>query len=404
MPAPVPAAEPERLAATRALRLLDTPPEARFDQLIHLASRIFDAPIAYVALVDDNRQWFKAKIGLHVDQTSRRASFCGHAIAGTGALVVNDTLEDPRFAANPMVLGYPFLRFYAGHPIAAAGRNVGTLCIADQTPRTFSSRDIETLAALASIVERELSLSQKIDTQLSQLELNQELLVAQSDLARLCGQLQAEKQRADALLLNILPETVATELKDKGSVRAIQYEAACVLFADFSGFTCVAGLCSPSELVRELNICYSRFDQIAARHSVEKLKTVGDCYLCVSGILGQTENAALNLLRAAFEIRDFVAVRQAQQLALGRKYWDVRIGLHTGPLVAGVVGLRKLAFDVWGDTVNVGSRLQSAAEPGRINASQAFLDSLGGWDGRIEPRGLIEVKGKGPMEMFWLEP
>ena len=162
--APVPAAEPERLAATRALRLLDTPPEARFDQLIHLASRIFDAPIAYVALVDDDRQWFKAKIGLHVEQTSRRASFCGHAIAGTGALVVNDTLEDPRFAANPMVLGYPFLRFYAGHPIAAGGRNVGTLCIADQTPRTFSSRDIETLAALAGIVERELSLSQKIDT------------------------------------------------------------------------------------------------------------------------------------------------------------------------------------------------------------------------------------------------
>ena len=105
--------------------------------------------------------------------------------------------------------------------------------------------------------------------------------------------------------------------------------------------------------MRELNICYSRFDQIAARHSVEKLKTVGDCYLCVSGILGQTENAALSLLRAAFEIRDSVAVRQAQQLALGRKYWDVRIGLHTGPLVAGVVGLRKLAFDVWGDTVNV---------------------------------------------------
>ena len=104
-----------------------------------------------------------------------------------------------------MVLGYPFLRFYAGHPIAAAGRNVGTLCIADQTPRTFSSRDIETLASLAAIVERELSLSQKIDTQRSQLELNQELLVAQSDLARLCGQLQAEKQRADALLLNILP-------------------------------------------------------------------------------------------------------------------------------------------------------------------------------------------------------
>jgi adenylate cyclase len=404
VPAPALESEPERLDATRALRLLDTPPEERFDQVVQLASRIFDAPIAYVALVDADRQWFKAKLGLHVEQTSRRASFCGHAIAGTGAMVVPDTLEDPRFAANPMVLGYPFLRFYAGHPLAVDGRNVGTLCIADQTPRTLCQKDLETLSGLARMVERELALCTQISTQRDQLELKEELLVTQSELARLCGQLQAEKQRADALLLNILPEPVASELKEKGSVRAVHYDSACVLFADFSGFTCIAGQCSPQDLVRELNICFSRFDQIAGRNSVEKLKTVGDCYLCVSGILGRTENAAKNLLQVAFEIRDFVASRQANQLSLGRKYWDVRIGLHAGPLVAGVVGLRKLAFDVWGDTVNVASRLESTGEPGRVNVSRAFLESLTDWNGRVEPRGMIAVKGKDPIEMFWLEP
>lgn len=149
--------EQTRLETLRSLNVLDSPAEERFDRLTRMARRMFGVPIALVSLIDENRQWFKSCIGLGASETSRDISFCGHAILGDGVFVIPNAIEDQRFADNPLVLGDPNVRFYAGCPLAVNGHKLGTLCIIDQRPRTFEKEDIEALKDLASMVERELA-------------------------------------------------------------------------------------------------------------------------------------------------------------------------------------------------------------------------------------------------------
>jgi len=228
------------------------------------------------------------------------------------------------------------------------------------------------------------------------------LLQQQELLGQLLEKVSEEKQRSENLLLNILPEAVASELKEGGVVRAMRFELAGVLFADFCDFTAISHTMSAHELVSELNECFSAFDRIAMAHGVEKLKTIGDGYLCVSGVPESRPDSLVSLARAALEIRDHIAVRRREKMAGGSPYWDVRIGVHCGPLVAGVVGLHKFAYDVWGDTVNLASRLESAGVPGRVNISDEFRAHLPA--GAVcEARGLVAVKGKGMVEMYFLD-
>ena len=155
---PVPANERERLQTLRDLDLLDTPAEERFDRITRIARQLFSVPIALVSLVDENRQWFKSRQGLDATETPRDISFCGHAIINKEPLIVNDALEDPRFADNPLVCGAPDIRFYAGCPIAAPnGLRIGTLCLIDQEPRSFDAEQVARLRELAMMVEDELS-------------------------------------------------------------------------------------------------------------------------------------------------------------------------------------------------------------------------------------------------------
>jgi adenylate cyclase len=228
------------------------------------------------------------------------------------------------------------------------------------------------------------------------------LLQQQELLGQLLGKVSEEKQRSENLLLNILPEAVASELKEGGVVRAMRFELAGVLFADFCDFTAISHTMSAHELVSELNECFSGFDRVVMEHGIEKLKTIGDGYLCVAGVPESRPDCLLSLARVALEIRDQIAARRRDKMAGGSPYWDVRIGVHCGPLVAGVVGLHKFAYDVWGDTVNLASRLESAGAPGRVNISDEFRAHLPA--GAVcDPRGLVAVKGKGMMEMFFLD-
>jgi sigma-B regulation protein RsbU (phosphoserine phosphatase) len=199
---PLPPDEAERLADLHALELLDTPAEERFDRLVHLAMAAFDVPIAYIALIDADRQWFKAKCGLAADQTGRDVSFCGHTILQRDALVVSDTHQDPRFADNPLVVGEPFIRFYAGHPLAGrAGTNVGTLCLADSRPRSLSSRELDALRSLARVAEHEIGL-------LDLVRMQRELLDARAELAATQLRLRRELADASAFVRSVVPEPV----------------------------------------------------------------------------------------------------------------------------------------------------------------------------------------------------
>jgi serine phosphatase RsbU (regulator of sigma subunit) len=197
--APIPLDEQERVAALRALKILDTPPEERFDRVTRLAAKLFDVPIAYVAMIDATRQWFKSKQGLKACQTPRDISFCGHAVLIDEALIVPDALADPRFADNPMVTGEPFVRFYAGQSLKSPdGRRVGTLCVVDRKPRDFSAQDHSILRELADMIERELGLVDIIKLQNEFLNTKQKLIESRAALAR-------EMTEASAYVASLIP-------------------------------------------------------------------------------------------------------------------------------------------------------------------------------------------------------
>lgn len=156
-PAPIPANDAERLRALRELLILDTPPEERFDRIVEFAASEFDMPIALISLVDRNRQWFKARVGLDACETSREISFCGHAIMQSDLFQVIDAMQDPRFADNPLVVGAPFIRFYVGAPlILPGGAAIGTLCLIDTQPREFDALDRGILGTLRDLLVAEL--------------------------------------------------------------------------------------------------------------------------------------------------------------------------------------------------------------------------------------------------------
>lgn len=385
----LPPDEADRLSALRALQIVDTPPEERFDRIVRIAAQVFHTPISYISFVEEDRQWFKARQGVCITGGPRSESFCGHAILGNEPLVISDTLKDPRFMYNPMVTGEMSVRFYVGAPIKSpGGLKIGTLCLMDTHPRSPSQAEINLLKELALLVEHELGLV--------------DLVVVQQRLLESQHQLAEEKNKSEELLRNILPHHVAEELKLNGRVSPVFHDEIGILFSDFTDFTRVAARMDPHELVEELNICFSAFDRITDEHRVEKLKTIGDGYLCVSGLTTGADEHSANLLQAAFDMRDFVANRHREKTAAGREYWHLRIGIHCGPAVAGVVGSRKFAFDIWGDTVNTASRLESSAEPGKINVSAHFFTHL---DGKVsaEARGALPLKGKGLVEQYFID-
>ena len=226
-----------------------------------------------------------------------------------------------------------------------------------------------------------------------------------SDLEQLVKErtveLMAEKKKSDSMLLNILPEIIATEIKNNGEVKPRHYERATVLFTDFSGFTELAAKATPREIVETLNECFTAFDEIIDKHNLEKIKTIGDAYMCAGGLPEPNQTNALDATQAACEILKWVGDWNKAREAEGLDTWQIRIGIHTGELVAGVIGKRKYAYDVWGDAVNIAARMESAGEVGKVNVSKQTYDLISDHFSS-ELRGLIPVKGKGDIEMFFI--
>lgn len=213
--------------------------------------------------------------------------------------------------------------------------------------------------------------------------------------------LNQERAKSDSLLLNILPATVAEELKEKDSVRPRHYENASVLFTDFVGFTQIAEGMTPEELIAELDACFSGFDAIARKHKLEKIKTIGDSYMAVAGVPSPNRTHAVDSVFAALEIERFMTELAERKKTQNKPCWQLRLGIHTGPLVAGVIGREKFAYDVWGDTVNTASRLESSGVAGRINISEATYEQVK--DAFVcEYRGKISAKHKGEIDMYFV--
>lgn len=212
------------------------------------------------------------------------------------------------------------------------------------------------------------------------------------------------KKRSDELLHNILPEEVATELKQKGKVGSKRIESVTVLFTDFKGFTAMAEQLSAKELVEDLNICFSEFDRIMGNYGIEKIKTIGDAYMAAGGLPIPDEKHAEHVIQAALEMRDFVEAGKAKKIEAGLPYFEIRIGVHTGPVVAGIVGVKKFQYDIWGDTVNTASRMESSGAVGQVNISEATYELVkDNSEFDFTSRGKIEAKGKGEMEMYFAD-
>jgi class 3 adenylate cyclase len=244
----------------------------------------------------------------------------------------------------------------------------------------------------------------RIENQLTLHRQRQELIAQKAKLEqeiqerkRAEAELEWQRQRAEELLLNIFPKTVADQLKSGQQTIASSFDSVTVLFADLVGFTALAASIAPTELVQLLSQVFSRFDGLVESHQLEKIKTIGDAYMVVGGAPLPREDHAQTIANFALDIQRVIAEFQT---SLGNPL-QLRIGINSGPVVAGVIGVKKFSYDLWGDTVNVASRMESQGEPGRIQVTETTYQLLR-QDYCFETRGTIALKGRGELKTYWL--
>jgi class 3 adenylate cyclase len=213
---------------------------------------------------------------------------------------------------------------------------------------------------------------------------------------------QKEKQKSEALLLNILPEATAQELKETGTSTPKYYELVTVLFTDFKGFTHIAEQFTPTQVIEELNYCFLAFDEICEKYNLEKIKTIGDAYMCAGGLPLENTTNPVDVVSAGLEMQAWMANWKQQKEAKGAPIWELRLGIHSGEVVAGVIGKNKFAYDIWGDTVNLASRMESSGEVGKVNISGATYELIKD-KFQCTHRGAIKAKNKGDVDMYFVE-
>jgi class 3 adenylate cyclase len=391
----IPANEPGRLQALKTYAIVDTLPEAGFDEIAELAAQICDCPVALVSFVDASRQWMKAKYGplpADLSECPREISVCRATVCVDDILHVPDLTKDRRFNTSPLVTDGLCLRFYCGVPlITRDGHALGSLCVVDFKPRELSFEQQEALRRLSRQTMVHLELRRQL------LERNEML----HELERARDRAVAEKAESDRLLLNILPPSIAEELKTRERVQPRFYDSATVILIDFSGFTRLVETMEPANVIDQLDQHFTRFDDIMAKHRLEKLKTIGDAYLAVGGVPEPNRTHTADAALCALQILDHLAKLNRQREKMRLPAWQVRIGITTGPVIAGVVGKHKFTYDIWGNTVNIAQRVEAAADPGRISIAESAWHRLK-TRFETESRGAVEVKHQGLVNMYYL--
>jgi class 3 adenylate cyclase len=212
------------------------------------------------------------------------------------------------------------------------------------------------------------------------------------------SELELEKNKSDELLHNILPASLVKELKLNGNVRPRRFNSVSIMFTDFKAFTYTTSVLPPEELVHELNDIFKNFDSLIGKYGLEKLKTIGDSYMAACGIPNEMEDHAIRIVYAALDFQNMIKERNKTAPIK----WEMRLGIHSGSVVAGVVGTKKFTYDIWGDTVNIASRMESSGEPGEINISgYTYMLVRDHFD--CEYRGKVDTKGKGSIDMYFVK-
>lgn len=395
--AAIPKDETERLAALYALRILDTEPEERFDRIARIAVQAFELPIAYIALVDSDRQWFKSSCGLDDKQTTREVSFCSHTILQEEPLIIPDAAVDPRFHDNPLVVGKPYVRFYAGQPLATAdGHRVGTLCIADHKPRDFRDEELAVLHDLARLAEDQLNLHDVA-------ELQEMVLAGKREAEVLNRDLEVRNCFIEDTMGCFLTEEVASSLlRSTGRLELGGAERmVSILMSDLRGFTPMAERLEAEQVVGLLNHYFGAMVAVIEAQCGTVDKFIGDAIMALFGAPVAGENDAARALACAIEMQLAMSEVNADNRANGLPEIAMGIGVDTGNVIAGTIGSeRRMNYSVIGNAVNLASRLESTAMGGQILVSQRTLDQVA-VPVRID--GALKVKVKGfcdPVSIF----
>ncbi|CAI8358483.1 MAG: Adenylate cyclase [Gammaproteobacteria bacterium] len=384
-----------RVEELLSYEIMGAPAEFAFDDIVDFATEITACPVAFVHFIDSEKQWAMAAANVprETSECQREDSICNVVIRQNDVVVIPDTLADDRFKDIGCVCDTPNIRFYMGAPlINTNGFALGTLCLVDFEPRQMDYEKVEAIKVLARQVVAHLELRKQVG------------LAAESRqrLKSALDTLQQEKEKSEKFLRNVLPPQIATEWLKHGDVPPRYCQDVTVGFTDFVGFTQATSTAEPGRLVATLNEFFSRFDELSSNLGLDRLKTIGDSYMFCCGVT-QRQKAhaayaclgALQFMRAVSEVND-------GRRKDGLDPWAMRVGLHSGPVMAGVVGETRFSYDIWGDTVNVAARLEQASDTNRINISEAthhrvknFFDCT--------PRGEIEAKNKGMLSMYWLD-
>ena len=344
--------------------------------------------------MDADRQWFKSKYGLPDDyiETPRDIAICNTVICQGDLLYVPDLSDDDRFKNNPLVESEPNIRFYAGAPlITPNGQAIGTICSVDFEKRDLSINQREALRKLSKQVMAQLELRRTL------IEVNR-LVEEQKELSQ---RVNLEKENVELLLSRVLPDEIAKELQDNERVEPKYIDECSILFTDFVGFTKLTETLSPKTLIDLLHQVFCQFDKICKKYEIEKIKTIGDSYMCVSGITKNKKEHTQRICLAACEMLEYLSKANAQRSKLKMPTWEMRLGIHTGPIICGVVGEDKFTFDVWGDSVNTASLMEQNGTPGKINVSESAYFRVNK-QFNCEERGEILTTKKGPLKMFYV--
>lgn len=318
------------------------------------------------------------------------------------ALILDHASTDHRFTADPYFKAHPTLSVMC-FPVIKEGRLRAILYLENnQAPGVFTPDRKQMLDLLSGQIAVSID-NALVYENLEQLveERTEEIRRQKDQIALQNEELAKEQRKSDELLRNILPKEIAEELKATGKAQARKFAQATVMFTDIVGFTKIAESLSPEELVRELDLCFSAFDAILRKYHLEKVKTIGDAYMCMAGVPVPKENSPVMAVLAGLEMQAFMAGIASKRKGFGAGFFEMRLGMHTGEIVAGVVGTEKFAYDIWGDTVNLAARLESAGESGKVNISEETYQLVKDHF-ECTHRGLISVKNKADVKMYFV--
>ena len=384
-----------RVEELLSYKIMGAPAEFAFDDIVDFATEITACPVAFVHFIDSEKQWAMAAANVprETSECQREDSICNVVIRQNDVVVIPDTLEDDRFKNLACVCDTPNIRFYMGAPlINTSGFALGTLCLVDFEPRQMDYQKVEAIKVLARQVVAHLELRKQVGLATQ----------SQQRLKSALDTLQEEKEKSEKFLRNALPSQIATEWLTHGYVRPRYCQDVTVGFTDFVGFTQATSTSEPGYLVATLNEFFSRFDDLSSDLGLDRLKTIGDSYMFCCGVTQRQRAHAAYACLGALQFMLAVSEVNDKRRKDGHEPWAMRVGLHSGPVMAGVVGETRFSYDIWGDTVNVAARLEQASDTNRINISEAthhrvknFFDCT--------PRGEIEAKNKGMLRMYWLD-